>query len=320
MASDEFSLIERFFRYGVGPGDGVRIGIGDDGALLSVTPGEELVVTVDTLVADVHFPAAGGAADIAQRALRVNLSDLAAMAATPRWFLLALTLPAADEHWLADFASGLAEAANAYGCTLVGGDTTRGPLAVAITALGTVPVGTTLSRSGAAAGDWVLVTGSLGGAAAALAEMQERGGCRARSADLDARYWRPEPQLAAARALRGLASAAIDVSDGLLADLGHIARASGLGAELSLEALPLDAAAAARFGVERAREWALGAGDDYELCFTVAPQRAGEVQALIAAGGLNATRIGQVVAETGVRVRDRHGRWLDIAQTGYRHF
>jgi thiamine-monophosphate kinase len=320
MASDEFSLIERFFRSGIGDGDGVRIGVGDDGALLSVAPGEELVVTVDTLVADVHFPAAGAAADVAQRALRVNLSDLAAMAATPRWFLLALTLPAADEHWLADFASGLAAAANAYGCTLVGGDTTRGPLAVTITALGTVPVDAALRRSGAAAGDWVLVTGSLGGAAAALAEMRECAGCRARSADLDARYWRPEPRLAEARALRGLASAAIDVSDGLLADLGHIARASGLGAELSLEALPLDAAAAARFGVERAREWALGAGDDYELCFTVAPQRAGEVQALIVAGELNATRVGQLVVDTGVRVRDGSGRQLDIAHRGYRHF
>lgn len=320
MASDEFSLIERFFRYGIGSGDGVRIGVGDDGALLSVDPGEALVATVDTLVADVHFPAAGAAADIAQRALRVNLSDLAAMAAVPRWFLLALTLPAADEHWLAAFAAGLAEAATAYGCTLVGGDTTRGPLAVTITALGTVPAGQALRRGGAAAGDWVLVTGSLGGAAAALAEMRERGGCRACSADLDARYWRPEPRLAEARALRGLASAAIDVSDGLLADLGHIARASGLGAELALEALPLDAAAVARFGVERARQWALGGGDDYELCFTVAPQRAGEVQALIASGRLNATRIGQLVAATGVRVRDGHGCALEIAHTGYRHF
>jgi thiamine-monophosphate kinase len=320
MASDEFSLIERYFRCGIGSGDGVRIGVGDDGALLSVDPGEELVVTVDTLVADVHFPAAGAAAEVAQRALRVNLSDLAAMAATPRWFLLALTLPTADADWLADFASGLAEAANTYGCTLVGGDTTRGPLAVTITALGTVPAGATLPRSGAAAGDWVLVTGSLGGAAAALAEMRERSGCRARSPDLDARYWRPEPRLAEARALRGLASAAIDVSDGLLADLGHIACASGLGAELSLETLPLDVAAVERCGVARVREWALGAGDDYELCFTVAPQHAGEVQALIAGGGLNATRVGQLVAGTGVRVRDRHGRLLDIAQTGYRHF
>ena len=166
----------------------------------------------------------------------------------------------------------------------------------------------------------MLVTGSLGGAAAALAEMRERSGCRARSPDLDARYWRPEPRLAEARALRGLASAAIDVSDGLLADLGHIACASGLGAELSLETLPLDVAAVERCGVARVREWALGAGDDYELCFTVAPQHAGEVQALIAGGGLNATRVGQLVAGTGVRVRDRHGRLLDIAQTGYRHF
>ncbi|MFZ5654926.1 MAG: thiamine-phosphate kinase [Pseudomonadota bacterium] len=320
MAIDEFSLIERYFRHGVGSGSGVRLGVGDDGALLEVEAGAELVVTVDTLVADLHFPAAADAADIAQRALRVNLSDLAAMAATPRWFLLALTLPEADERWLAGFAAGLAAAATAFGVALVGGDTTRGPLAVSITALGTVPAGQALRRSGAAAGDWVMVTGVLGGAAAALADMRERGTCRAGSAALDARYWRPEPRLADAEALRGLASAAIDISDGLLADLGHLARASGVGAELMLEALPLHAAAVSRFGVARVRQWALGGGDDYELCFTVAPGRGAQLAALPAAGRAGATRIGQLVPGSGVRVRDAAGREVPVAEPGFRHF
>lgn len=320
MAADEFSLIERHFQRGIGAGDGVRLGVGDDGALLTVEAGAELVATVDTLIADLHFPAAAAAADIAQRALRVNLSDLAAMAATPRWFLLALTLPQADEGWLAGFAAGLAAAAAAYGCTLVGGDTTRGPLAVSITALGTVPAGRALRRSGAAPGDWVMVTGTLGGAAAALADMQAEGRCRAESAELDARYWRPQPRLAEAQALRGLASAAIDISDGLLADLGHIAQASGVGAELSLEALPLDSAAVARFGVAQVRQWALAAGDDYELCFTVSPERGGRLDALRGADRSGVTRIGQLVAGSGVRVRDATGREVPVAQTGFRHF
>ncbi len=320
MASDEFSLIERYFKEGVGVGEGVRIGVGDDAALLNLRAGEELAVTVDTLVADVHFPASAAPADIAQRALRVNLSDLAAVGADPRWFLLALTLPQADEGWLADFAAGLTAVASSYGCALVGGDTTRGPLAVSITALGAVPVGSALSRSGAAPGDWVLVTGALGGAAAALAEMQASGSCRACSVGLDDRYWRPEPRLAQGCALRGVASAAIDISDGLLADLGHVAKASRLGAEISLEAVPLAQPAVERFGTASVRSWALTAGDDYELCFTLPPQRMHVLQDLTDAGVLQATRIGRLTSEPGVRVLDGAGCPLTVAQTGYRHF
>ena len=320
MASDEFSLIERFFQRTATPGTGVRLGIGDDGAVLDPGPGVELVATVDTLVAGLHFPATATAADIAQRALRVNLSDLAAMGATPRWFLLALSLPTADEDWLAGFSTGLAAAATRYGCALIGGDTTHGPLSISITALGTLPAGTALTRGGARVGDLVLVTGTLGGSAAALAEMQRSGTTTADSAVLDADYWHPEPRLAEGQALRGLASAAIDISDGLLADLGHVARASGVGAELSLDALPLRPEAVARFGLEQARAWALSAGDDYQLCFTLQPARLAEVEALGSARGFQFTRIGRLTAEPGVRVWDAEGREMAIAERGFRHF
>jgi len=320
MASDEFSLIERFFKGTATPGIGVRLGIGDDGAILDPGPGVELVATVDTLVAGLHFPATATAADVAQRALRVNLSDLAAMGATPRWFLLALSLPAADEDWLAGFSAGLAAAAARYGCALVGGDTTRGPLNIGITALGTVPAGTALTRGGAGVDDLVLVTGTLGGSAAALAEMRRSGSNRAETPALDADYWYPEPRLAEGQALRGLASAAIDVSDGLLADLGHVARASGAGAELTLDALPLNPAAVARFGLEQARDWALSAGDDYQLCFTVPPRRLAEVEALAGARGFQFTRIGRLTGAPGVRVRDAAGREVAVTKRGFRHF
>ena len=320
MASDEFGLIERFFKGTATPGVGVRLGIGDDGAVLHPGPGVELVATVDTLIADLHFLATAAAADIAQRALRVNLSDLAAMGATPRWFLLALGLPEADERWLAGFSAGLAAVAARYGCALVGGDTTRGPLTLSITALGTVPTGAALTRGGARVGDLVLVTGTLGGSAAALAEMHRTGATQAEPAVLHADYWYPEPQLAAGQALRGLASAAIDVSDGLLADLGHVARASGLGAELSLEALPLRPEAVARFGLEQTRDWALSAGDDYQLCFTVPPQRLAEVQGLLGELDVRVTQIGRLVAAPGVRVRDAAGRERSLPQPGFRHF
>lgn len=320
MAGDEFGLIERFFKGFSTPGADVRLGIGDDGAVLEPGPGVDLVATVDTLIAGLHFPAAATAAAIAQRSLRVNLSDLAAMGATPRWFLLALSLPEADESWLASFSAGLAATAACYGCALVGGDTTRGPLTLSITALGTVPAGTALTRGGANAGDLVLVTGTLAGSAAALAEMRRSGATTAETAALDADYWRPEPRLAEGQALRGLASAAIDVSDGLLADLGHVAQASGVGAELSLEALPLSTAAVAGFGVEQTRNWALSAGDDYQLCFTVPPERLARVDALAEAHRFQFTRIGRLVATPGVRIRDASGRELAVAHRGFRHF
>lgn len=319
MPIDEFSLIETFFRRPVTPAAGVLAGIGDDCALLDPVAGV-LAVTTDTLVADIHFPAMAPAFDVAQRALRVNLSDLAAMGAVPRWFLLALTLPTAEDDWLRAFSAGLFAVADVHDCALVGGDTTRGPLSVTITALGQVPANAALRRSGASAGDRVFVTGELGGAAAALADMMDTGGCSAADATLNARYWYPEPRLREGMALRGIASAAIDISDGLVADLGHLARASGVGAELELARLPLCAAAVARFGAEQARDWALGGGDDYELCFTVPPARLAALEEAVRAGHLRALPIGHLVSGAGVSVRDGAGQNVAVNGGGYRHF
>ncbi len=320
MPLDEFSLIETFFRRPAAPAAGVLAGIGDDCALLDGGAAGVLAVTTDTLVADIHFPAQASAFDIGQRALRVNLSDLAAMGAVPRWFLLALTLPAADEDWLRAFSAGLFAVADAHGCALVGGDTTRGPLAVTITALSAVPENVALRRSGAGTGDLVFVTGELGGAAAALADMTATGACSAVDAALNARYWYPEPRLREGVALRGIASAAIDLSDGLVADLGHVARASGVAAELELEKLPLCGAALARFGSDQTRDWALSGGDDYELCFTVPPARLAALETAVRAGHLRALPVGRLVSGTGVHARDGAGRSLALTRTGYHHF
>ena len=320
MPVDEFSLIETFFRRPATPAAGVLDGIGDDCALLDGGAAGTLAVTTDTLVADIHFPAQASAFDIGQRALRVNLSDLAAMGAEPRWFLLALTLPAADEDWLRAFSAGLFAVADARGCALVGGDTTRGPLSVTITAMGAVPANVALRRAGAGAGDSVFVTGELGGAAAALADMTETRACSAADTTLNARYWYPEPRLREGVALRGIASAAIDISDGLVADLGHVARASGVAAELELEKLPLSVAAVAHFGGDRARDWALAGGDDYELCFTVPPARLAALEQAVRAGHLRALPVGRLVSGTGVHARDGAGRSVALTRAGYRHF
>jgi thiamine-monophosphate kinase len=316
----EFHLIDRI-RELTGQGrDDVHLGIGDDAALLAVPAGQELAVAVDTLVEGVHFPRGSAAADIGWKALAVNLSDLAAMGASPAWALLALTLPDGDQAFVEGFAEGFARLARPHRLALVGGDTTRGPLAASVTVHGFVPPGQALLRSGARPGDAVLVTGTLGDAAAGLRLLQQ--GRRGESAQeaLIARLDRPEPRLAAGMALRGRASACIDVSDGLLADLGHVCTASGVGAELDAALLPLSPALLAQFDEALAQACALGGGDDYELCFTVPAARVGEVQADLARLGCGATRIGRIVEGEGVRVRGADGQWLDMGGAGWDHF
>src|SRR5690606_9849738 len=231
VALHEFDLIRRFFTVIGGAGPHIALGVGDDGALLDQAPGCQLAISTDTLVEGVHFPVACDPEALAGRALRVNLSDLAAMGAEPLGFQLALTLPSADEVWLAAFSRGLARDAGLFGCPLMGGDTTRGPLAITVTVIGTLPAGAALRRGGAGAGDLLYVTGTLGDARGALDVPRE--------AHLAARYWRPEPRLAAGRLLRQFASAALDVSDGLAQDAGHIAAASGLGCRIEADRLPL---------------------------------------------------------------------------------
>ena len=320
MALNEFALIRQYFT-GLGEGRGVALGVGDDCALLDVPAGQQLAVTVDTLVAGVHFPDGAAPGDIARRALRVNLSDLAAMGAEPRWFTLALTLPAAEEPWLEAFAAALAEDAQQFQCALVGGDTTAGPLALSIQMMGLAPPGQALTRAGARAGDDVYVTGSLGEGAAALQLFApECAFPEAVTRQLHERFYRPMPRLREGVLLRPLASAAIDISDGLLADLGHIGESSGLGAEIDLSRLPLAPWLSAVTSTEQLQHWAINGGDDYELCFTAPTESRAQLQALIASGELAATRIGCMTPELGVRCLDAKRRPVTVDSAGYQHF
>lgn len=325
---DEFALIHRYFEALTPAAPDVVLGIGDDCALLRPAPGEDLALTCDTLVAGRHFPRRTAPADIGWKALAVNLSDLAAMAATPRWFTLALTLPEDDEAWLAGFAEGLRAMALQGGIALVGGDTTRGPLSITITAIGSLPRGAALRRSGARPGDLVCVTGTLGDAALGLArtgfpsaaEAGERQPCAQTQHDeawLRARLDRPMPRIAAGLALRGLATAAIDLSDGLAGDLAHILHASGVGADVEAERLPMSEAFARQHEPRERLRLQAGGGDDYELCVTVPPARLAEAQAALA---LPLTAVGRITAEPGLRWHDAQGRAIDTAVTGYRHF
>jgi len=322
----EFRLIDRLQACTAQARDDVRLGIGDDAALLAVPAGQELAVAIDTLVEGVHFPHGTAPADIGWKALAVNLSDLAAMGATPAWALLALTLPErpveAQQHLVDGLAEGFAQLARAYGVALVGGDTTRGPFTLSVAVHGFVPPGQALRRDGARVGDLVFVTGTLGDAAAGLQRLAASSDPdeEKRRVALRARLNRPEPRVAAGRALRGQATACIDISDGLLADLGHLCTASGVGAELEAACLPMSPALQGSCDETSAREAALSGGDDYELCFTVPAARAGEVQADLARLGCGATRIGRIVEGAGVRVRDAGGQWLAPVRTGWDHF
>ena len=311
----EFEIIARYFAGH--SGDGVILGIGDDAAVIDVD--EPIVITVDTLVGGVHFPPDLDPRAIGHRALAVNLSDLAAMGSRPRWATLALTLPAADTAWLEGFAEGFFALAARFGVGLVGGDTTRGPLTATVQLIGTRSDGRELRRSGGRIGDDVYVTGTLGDAAGALPLLARGGHTGKEEAELIARFEYPEPRVAAGIGLASIAAAAIDVSDGLVADLGHICEQSGCGARVDVERLPLSAALRAVFNAERAVDFALGGGDDYELCFTAEPGRAAAVAAALAASSTPFTRIGTLVAGAGV-VCYRGGKPITPTVSGYTHF
>lgn len=313
----EFSLIERIRRRAAARED-VVLGIGDDAALLRVPPGRELAVAMDTLNAGVHFPDGTAAADVGWKALAVNLSDLAAMGAEPAWCTLSLSLPQADAAWLDGFLDGFLELAAAHRVALVGGDTTRGPLSVCVTVHGLIEPGSALRRDGARVGDAVWVSGTLGDAAGALRQWQQQGvGVDPALRD---RLDRPTPRVALGRALRGIAHAAIDVSDGLLADLGHVCAASGLAAEIELDALPCSAALAAAFDRDTRRALQAAGGDDYELCFTVPAEASAAIGALARALALPLARIGRTVEGAGVRALTADGTPWQPARAGYEHF
>ena len=309
----EFALIDRYFKRPPRDPGHTALGVGDDGALIRPTPGMELVVSTDMLVAGTHFLPNADAADLGWKALAVNVSDMAAMGAQPRWALLAAALPAATESWIEKFAGGFFACADEFGIDVIGGDTTRGPRNFCVTIFGEVPPGQALLRSGAKPGDEIWVSGRPGRAAQGLAHQQGRTVlAEPQLADCLAALHRPQPRVALGLALRGLATAAIDVSDGLLADLGHILEASGVAANLKL-ALPADA-------LER-EAWLAG-GDDYELAFTAPAARHAEIAALTDTLQLALTRIGSVAAgEPGaIDLRDAEGRPVDIGQRGYDHF
>ena len=313
----EFELIDHCFKSLTPDRSDVVLGIGDDAALLRPPPGTLLVACVDTLVEGVHFPADMAAADIGYRAAAVNLSDLAAMGAIPRWALLALSLPVAEDAWLAGFAEGLRDALLPAGVALVGGDTTRGPLTVSVQLLGLVPDdGSALTRGGARTGDVLCVSGTVGDAAGGLA----RWGQDAPDSPLLRRFRRPTARLALGQGLRGIASACIDVSDGLLADAGHIAQASGCGLVVEPARLPLSEALGTTLGSQAAVEAALSGGDDYELCFCVPPARLAAVEALAARVGCPITVIGEVVSGSGIELKPGHGLGHTVGAGGYRHF
>ncbi len=332
--SAEFDLIQRYF---LRPAQSAILGGGDDAALLQPTEGHCLAVSSDTLVVDVHFFADTDPAQLGWKALAVNLSDLAAMGAKPRWVTLALTLPKVDDDWLLNFASGLYRCADQYGIDLVGGDTTQGNLSMTLTVIGEVPIcpvssdadahaqregrSLALRRDGAQLGDTVWVSGELGEAALALAAMQGR-----MLLDFDSleafsrRLHMPEPRVALGLALRGVAHSAIDVSDGLLADLGHILSASGVSAVIDYSSLPLSPLAAKLADHAGFMRSVLAGGDDYELCFTAPAEAEPVLTELSKQLGIRLTAIGRIEAGSGLRVLDAQGQCMSVEQAGFDHF
>ncbi len=318
---NEFELIRNYFACQGLAREDVIVSIGDDAAVVAPPSGMQQVLTTDMLVAGRHFFADADPRSIGHKALAVNLSDIAAMGATPAWFTLDLSLPSADPDWLRAFARGLFELADQYRTQLVGGDTVRGPLAVAIQLCGLVPVGEALLRSGARPGDRIYVTGTLGDAALALSHRRE-------TLDLTEperlqvmqRLDYPQPRVAAGEAVRTLASSCIDVSDGLYADLGHILEASDVGARLVSEKIPLSSVYqrhSDRFG---GAELALSNGDDYELCFTLPPASVSELQHILPRCECDLTYIGDIEAQPGLRMVDASGRIYEPKLRGYDHF
>ena len=317
----EFDLIRRFFTR---PTPKAALGVGDDCALLQPTVGLQTAISSDMLVAGRHFFADVDPRTLGHKALAVNLSDLAACGATPEAFTLALALPQVDEAWLQGFSDGLLALADAYGCELIGGDTTRGPLTICITVFGEVPRGQALLRSGAQPGDDIFVSGTLGDARLALEARRGHLSLPDRALQAAcARMDTPSPRVELGQSLRGIAHAAADISDGLVGDLGHILQQSGVGASLLapvLSRLMLVERLGWQAPPAQTLEWVLGGGDDYELVFTAPAQARSIVQAAGLACGVPVTRIGRIDAEPGLRVLDAAGQPVDAQWQAFDHF
>ena len=318
---NEFEIIEEFLAIKTKNRKDVIQGVGDDCALLKVPRGQRLAVSMDTLIGDVHFLSNANAADIAHKAIAVNLSDLAAVGAEPSWITLSLSMPEFDQQWLQQFHQGLRKMVDYFGVQIIGGDTCKGPLSITIQAHGFVPEQVFCRRSTASAGELICVTGNLGDASLGL---------QIAKGDLDVvdeeakqylleKYYKPYPQVAAGIALRNRATAGIDISDGLLADITHISQASNVGALLRWERIPLSDAALKVVGKQQLMESALAGGDDYQLCFTVKEDELdATIQALETVGSI-CVPIGRMTGKPGVRVLDNEEE-VDIAHFGYQHF
>jgi thiamine-monophosphate kinase len=314
---DEFELIRQFFSHSA-LDHNVRLGVGDDGAVLVPEPGRDIIAVVDTVVDSVHFPSDLDAADIGYRVMAVNLSDIAAMGGRPRWATLAITLASANATWLKQFSAGLFAAAEEFGVALVGGDTTRGQqLVISVQVLGDVPAKRAITRGGARTGDDIYVSGTLGDAAAGLRLLQQGG--KDGPARLLNRFRRPVARVGLGQALVGLATAAIDVSDGLIGDLGKLLEASASAAIIEISNVPLSTELQAAFGDKQALQIALTGGDDYELCFTADPCNAETLQQLATSQDLLLTKIGVIGSGKGLQCL-REGQPVEIADPGYRHF
>lgn len=316
---NEFSLIERYFKTPALSREDVVFGIGDDAACLNVPPGHQLLVSTDTLVAEVHFLASWDAYDIAYKAVMVNVSDIAAMAAKPCWLSLALTLPELNKDWLERFSQGLHEALKEFDLALIGGDTTRGPLSMTLTIHGLAPSGKAVRRCGAKPGDKIYVSGELGAAALAVAFLQKKGLDKFDQQILMQKLLHPRPRIDLADILQEHASAAIDVSDGLGADLNHICVASKVGACLDVHALPIHPLVE-KYQGENAVDFALSGGDDYELCFTVSAVKEQKLLASLAKVGLSCYPIGFIEEKAGLRMKKDSGEIRTLAPRGYSHF
>ena len=313
----EFELIRRYFTSQSVHHAATLLGIGDDCALLRCVDGSGLAITTDTMVAGVHFLPEVDPRDLGHKILAVNLSDLAAVGALPTWVTLCLTLPAAEPSWLEGFSAGFFALAQRYGVELIGGDTTRGPLSITVQAMGLIPAHQALRRSGAGVGDLIFVTGRLGSAGLGLKILTGEA-CFIDSEPV-ARLLRPEPRVAVGQALVGNATACIDVSDGFAADLGHILAASGAGAAIEWERLPLSLAV--RQYVAETGDWRLPlvAGDDYELCFTLPERRLPDLEASSRDWDCSVHQVGVIEEQQGLRIR-REGRLQDLPLSGYDHF
>lgn len=318
----EFEIIERFFIEANYPlTNDLSLGPGDDCAILNPPPGQRLCFSIDTLVAGVHFPSTASAELIAHRSLAVNVSDLAAMGASPSFFMLALTLPEFDENWLREFSLAMAACARKYAIALAGGDLTRGPLSITVQVTGMLPGDVALTRSGARLDDDIYVTGFLGDAAAGLHIFQHKGIPRSSHENyLYNRFAFPEARVMVGQALLKLATSAIDISDGLLGDLAHITGSSGRGALLYSHQIPLSRQLLASVAGKEVMQYALSGGDDYELCFTAHRDQRTAIDQVGRDSSVAMTRIGKIVADKGIICVDHSGAEVTVAGGGYSHF